>query len=277
MDELKKKFNYNLNSLCKHKYFLVKIYKSKPKFEINFRLSGKYNRKYYECSICGHHISDHEYDLSLLYSGNYIESTYGSYEDLKKKFNKIKKLRPTQSDNYYRCLRIKSFFEKINKPFKTLDIGSGLGIFPSRLQSKKFKDISLIETDKININFLKNYLNFKETYKSQKDIKKKKFDLITLNKVLEHIENPSQFLKDYLKNLKINGYLYIEVPNIDAKEDHSGYNREEFFIEHHHVFSKTSLILMLLKLELDILKIEKIREPSSKYTLYCFARKIKNI
>ena len=107
--------------------------------------------------------------------------------------------------------------------------------------------------------------------------KKKKFDLITLNKVLEHIEDPTQFLKNYLKNLKINGYLYIEVPYIDAREDHIGYNREEFFIEHHHVFSKTSLILMLLNLELDILKIDKIKEPSSKYTLYCFARKIKKI
>lgn len=78
-----------------------------------------------------------------------------------------------------------------------------------------------------------------------------------------------------MKNLKLNGYIYIEVPDIDAKNDKLSYDREEFFIEHHHVFSKTSLILMLSKLNLKILKIEQIREPSSKYTIFCFAKKIK--
>ena len=76
-------------------------------------------------------------------------------------------------------------------------------------------------------------------------------------------------------NLKKNGYFYIEVPDIAAQKDNLGYEREEFYIEHHHVFSKISLILMLSKLNLKIIKIEQIREPSSKYTLFCFAKKIK--
>jgi hypothetical protein len=78
-----------------------------------------------------------------------------------------------------------------------------------------------------------------------------------------------------MANLKKKGYFYIEVPDIEAKKDNLGYDREEFFIEHHHVFSKTSLILMLSKLNLRIKKIEQIRDPSSKYTLFCFAQKIK--
>ena len=95
-----------------------------------------------------------------------------------------------------------------------------------------------------------------------------------MNKIIEHIEVPKIFLKKVLKLLERQGYLYIEVPNLDAREDQIGYDREEFFIEHHHVFSKISLILMLTKLNLKILKIKKIREPSSKYTLFCFAQKI---
>ena len=273
MAELKK-LNYKLDSYCKHKFILVKTYTSKPKSEVNFKLNGKYLRRYYECKICNHHISDHKYNLSSLYSGDYVKATYGNYEDLKLRYKKINNLKPIKSDNFNRCLRIRSFFKKINKTFKTLDIGSGLGIFPKKLKSKKFNDITLIETDKIYINFLKNYLNFKKTFKKQSNLKNKKFDFITLNKVLEHIVNPSLFLKKYLNNLKKNGYIYIELPNIDAREDHIGYDREEFFIEHHHVFSKISLILMLTKLNLKILKVEKIQEPSSKYTLFCFAQKI---
>ena len=78
-----------------------------------------------------------------------------------------------------------------------------------------------------------------------------------MNKVLEHIPNPYLFLKKYLNNLKKNGYVYIELPNIDARRDKIGYDREEFFIEHHHAFSKISLILMLTKLNLKILKSRK--------------------
>jgi len=270
-----KKFKYKLDSYCKHKFILAKNYTSKPEGEVNFKLDGKYLRKYYKCSICDHHISDHEYNLNLLYSGEYISSTYGNYKGLKKRFNKINKLKPLNSDNFYRCLRIKTFFKKIDKSFRTLDVGAGLGIFPKKLQNKKFKNIYLIETDKVNINFLKYYLKFQKTHRKQSDLKNIKFDLITMNKVIEHVDNPALFLKNYMKNLKLNGYIYIEVPDIDAKNDKLSYDREEFFIEHHHVFSKTSLILMLSKLNLKILKIEQIREPSSKYTIFCFAKKIK--
>jgi 2-polyprenyl-3-methyl-5-hydroxy-6-metoxy-1,4-benzoquinol methylase len=92
--------------------------------------------------------------------------------------------------------------------------------------------------------------------------------------VLEHIPDPISFLRKYLKNLKKGGFVYIEVPNVEAKFDKQGYNREEFFIEHHHVFSYISLITMMNKLDLKVLKLKKIVEPSTKYTLFCFAQKM---
>lgn len=273
MSNKKKIFKYSLNCECNHDYLLAKTYKSKPKNETNFRLNGKYLRKYYKCKFCEHHFSDHNYDLSSIYSKDYIKFAYGNYDDLKNRFIKIKNLDPIKSDNHHRCLRIKSFFKKIDKKIKTLDIGAGLGVFPSRLKSSKFRDFYLIETDNLNIKFLKEYLKFKKTFKRKSNLKNIKFDLITLNKVIEHVPNPTLFLKNYLKHLKKNGFIYIEVPNVDAKEDPLGYEREEFFIEHHHIFSKLSLILMLSKLRLNIIQIKKIREPSSKYTLFCFAQK----
>ena len=171
--------------------------------------------------------------------------------------------------------KVEKFFFKKKKLLKILDVGAGLGIFPYKLKSKIFKDIYLIETDSINIDFLKNYLNFKNSFKNPNNINKKiLFDLITLNKVIEHVPNPSNFLKRYIKKLKKNGYIYIEVPDVDAKFDKMGYNREEFFIEHHHVFSKKSLELMVKTLNLKIVKLEKLIEPSSKYTIACIAQKI---
>ena len=271
-----KKLKYKLDCSCKHQFILAHTYNKKPKGEINFKLNGKYFRRYFKCFICDHHISDHNYNLNSLYSGDYITSTYGNYEGLKIRFNKINKLKKAESDNFHRCLRIKNFFKNESRKLKTLDIGSGIGIFPKKLKNKKFSDISLIETDNVNINFLKNYLKFKKVYKRPQELKNKKFDFMTFNKVIEHIPNPYLFLKKYLKNLKSNGYVYIEVPDVDARNNNIGYNREEFCIEHHHVFSKISLILLLSQLNLEISKIEKIVEKSSKYTLFCFAKKIEN-
>jgi 2-polyprenyl-3-methyl-5-hydroxy-6-metoxy-1,4-benzoquinol methylase len=274
MVKLKKKLKFCLNTSCNHKFVLANIYNSKPDGEVKFLLTGKYRRKYYKCEICEHHISDHNYDLNSLYEGNYISSTYGNYDGLKFRFKKIFNLKSKASDNHYRCLRIKEFFKNFKKPFKMLDVGAGLGVFPKKLKNNKFKDIFLIETDDVNINFLKSYLKFKNTFKYKKYIKNQKFDLITLNKVLEHIPDPISFLRKYLKNLKKGGFVYIEVPNVEAKFDKQGYNREEFFIEHHHVFSYISLITMMNKLDLKVLKLKKIVEPSTKYTLFCFAQKM---
>tara|TARA_B100000902_G_scaffold399352_1_gene469803 strand:+ start:8833 stop:9660 length:828 start_codon:yes stop_codon:yes gene_type:complete len=275
MVKLKKKNIFIINNSCKHKFVEVKKYNSRPKGETKFPIFNNYNRKYFECIICGHHIGRHNYDLSKLYKGNYIKNTYGGYEGLIERFNKINSLKKSQSDNYFRCKRLKNFFSKKKKLLKILDVGAGLGIFPYKLKSKIFKDIYLIETDSINIDFLKNYLNFKNSFKNPNNINKKiLFDLITLNKVIEHVPNPSNFLKRYIKKLKKNGYIYIEVPDVDAKFDKMGYNREEFFIEHHHVFSKKSLELMVKTLNLKIVKLEKLIEPSSKYTIACIAQKI---
>ena len=42
-----KKLKYKLDSCCKHKFILAKIYTSKPKNEVNFKLNGKFI--HFEC------------------------------------------------------------------------------------------------------------------------------------------------------------------------------------------------------------------------------------
>ena len=132
-----RKLKYKLDSYCNHKFLLAKTFTKKPKGEINLNINRGYLRRYYKCAICNHYIGDHSYNLSKLYSGMYISSTYGDYEGLKKKYKKIQNLPTNKSDNYYRCKRINEFFKPIRKNFKVLDIGSGLGVFPKRLKKQK--------------------------------------------------------------------------------------------------------------------------------------------
>ena len=105
--------------------------------------------------------------------------------------------------------------------------------------------------------------------------KKKKFDFISFNKIIEHIQKPEIFVKDFLLLTKINGLIYIEVPSIKALSDKIGILREEFFIEHFHVFSRESLSFFLKRLKLKILFINDIVEKSNKYTLIALAQKLK--
>jgi len=266
----------NLNKLsigfCKKKNIRKIItFKKKPKKEINLNIK-KYFRVYQKCKICGHFYSDHNIELKNLYKKNYLKNTYNDLSGLEKNFKRITNLKKKYSDNYHRVARIIRFINK-KKVRNICDVGSGLGVFPSLLRKKINCHYSLIETNPINIKFLKNNLKFNDVFlPNKKNFDDKKFDLITFNKVLEHIQNPYLFLRKYLKFLKNDGFIYLEVPDVFAINDSKF--REEFFIEHHHVFSKVSLSKFLNFLSLKIIKLHNIKEPSGKYTLYAFVKKI---
>ena len=91
-----------------------------------------------------------------------------------------------------------------------LDIGCGPGVF-----YKPYKDLSInwkgVEVSPFWIEFgKKNKIPILE--KNLKEIKEK-FDIITAHQVLEHVENPMQFMNQILKILKPGGIFHLEIPN----------------------------------------------------------------
>ena len=135
---------------------------------------------------------------------------------------------------------------------------------------KRVVKVTCLEKDKLLINHLKNFL-FIKTFSNLKSLQKK-YNFITVNKVLEHVPNTKLFLNLILKKLKKNGYIYLEVPDYIACRS-SLINREEFFIEHYNVFSEVSLLRILCKCNLTLLSMKRIIEPSGKHTLYAFCQK----
>ena len=72
-----------------------------------------------------------------------------------------------------------------------------------------------------------------------------------------------------LTHLNYDGFVYLEVPDgesaaIEEKE------REEFFIDHSHIFSLTSLSLLAKRANFSVQMLKRIHEPSGKYTLLAF-------
>ena len=99
-----------------------------------------------------------------------------------------------------------------------LDIGSGYGFFVNAASEAGFKatgiDVSdariLFAKNKLKGTFIKGDINcnFISTHS-------KKYDIITMFSVLEHVFDPVEFIELVLKLLSYEGTLIIEVPNID--------------------------------------------------------------
>ncbi len=267
-----KKFNCLKNNQYLIDFYL---YNKPPKGEPDYKFK-RYKRKVVKCQNCGHFFGIH----NLINIKNFYKTSYSSIshgKNVYKKFKKINNLK-SNSDNYQRVERFVDFFHKQkNKKLSLLDIGSGICVFLSKLKSKTNWSLTGVEPNIEMANFGKIQLNLNIHHGNfNKNIfKRKKFDIITLNKVAEHIKNPKVFLNLVKRKLTKNGYIYIEVPDgYTASNQANGKSREEFMVDHFHIFSLNSFYNLLNTCGFQIQKIDKIVEKSGKYTLFAFCKKI---
>jgi len=248
----------------------------KPERETNFDFSP-YQRYIHFCLNCHIFYSDHYYDFDKdFYNGNYNNSTYKN--KLSNTYDKIMALSHTKSDNYLRCERVHSKLSNLNfKPHQTniLDVGSGLCVFLGKMKEYGYKGYA-VDPDPLSIEHALSYVGLEGAYcgpvhDCTLDIN---FDLISLNKVLEHVKNPLNLLKDSLLKLKSGGLCYIELPDGDTASQQGGFiNREEFFIEHYYIYTENSMKQLMSDCGLKNITIEAIHEPSDKYSLVGFGVK----
>jgi 2-polyprenyl-3-methyl-5-hydroxy-6-metoxy-1,4-benzoquinol methylase len=278
-EELEKYIIKNRNCLnfkCKNiKKNIIQFYNynNAPPKEPNYGIKN-YKRKVKKCICCNHFFAEHKLiNEKTFYKKNYATISHG--KDLSKKFNQIINL-GEKSDNFHRIKRFLHFFKDLKfKPVSLLDVGSGLSVFLYGLKKEVNWKLHGIEPE---INFTKFgretlKLNIINSNLNEKNFKKK-FNIISLNKVVEHVKNPIKFLQLCKKKLLSNGYLYIEVPDgLTASQQRNGRTREEFMVDHFHIFSMESLKNLLNVSGFDLLEINKIIEESGKYTLYAFCKK----
>lgn len=211
-------------------------------------------------------------DVGGLYGGAYVDHTYG--ERMRQTFERIQALPPEKSDNAGRAACVLDFAGRhfaADKIPRLLDIGSGLGVFPHRMKKAGWQCTALDPDERaarharevIGIDAVTG--DFMKLDTSSLGL----FDVITFNKVLEHVEDPVAMLARAKPLLAPGGFVYFEVPDGEAAAV-EGAGREEFFIEHHHVFSAASVALLAARAGLRPLLIQSLREPSSKFTLRVF-------
>ncbi|MFL3005273.1 MAG: class I SAM-dependent methyltransferase [Candidatus Neomarinimicrobiota bacterium] len=249
---------------------------TKPLKETDFLIAkDKYRRTIRKCETCGIYLNQHDYDLDLLYKKNYNERTYTN--NLSKHFDIIMSLPYSKSDNKQRVERINNYLienSKHNKRISVLDIGSGLCVFLAELK-KYYNDVTCIDPSYRSIRHAKNYVGITNAIEGSFGdfIFNQKYDLITLNKVLEHITDPLKTLKKAKSLLNDNGIIYVEVPDGYNASKNGGYvDREEFYIEHFTIFNQSSLNFLAKSVNLECIITKEIHEPSDKYSIYSFMK-----
>ncbi|RJQ83008.1 MAG: class I SAM-dependent methyltransferase [Desulfobacteraceae bacterium] len=250
-------------------------YAAAPAGETAFDLQGRpYLRRYDHCTVCGHWFGRHDLDLDGLYARDYVDATYGGLAGMRQKFETIMALPPEKSDNVQRIARVRAFALRrgIDESVcpRLLDVGAGLGVFPAAMKTNGWR-VTALETDARTVQHLRAVVGVETLdlpLAQMQESAAEPFDLIAFNKVLEHVADPVSLLIAAKALLLQQGFIYVEVPDVAAAAE--GPEREEFFIEHHHVFSPASVALLSARAGLSPISIARLREPSGKFTLNAF-------
>lgn len=249
------------------------IYSAPPEGETRFDLEQTYSRAYDRCSLCGHWFSRHEIDLAALYESSYVDATYGGPEGMRRRLRNILALPSERSDNAGRVARLIAFAAAHfgAGARRILDVGAGIGVFPAVMRQAGWSVVA-VEPDPRTTEHLRKAVGIEAHAVPVQALDPASvgcFDAITFNKVLEHVEDPVDMLAASRRLLGRGGFVYVEVPDGERAAPH-GPGREEFFIEHHHVFSFASLALLGERAGFAPLILERLHEPSGKFTLRGF-------
>lgn len=240
-----------------------------------FNSGSTYLREIQRCDRCGHFISVHNMDEGTLYSEDYVTSTYGT-DGIRKAFERITALDPVKSDNVGRVARVVEFARsrllapvKENRPPSVLDVGSGLCVFLHRMKAANWEGTALDPDERAirHAHEVVGVRGIRGDFLQATDLGR--YDLVTFNKVLEHVKDPVAMLARSAAFLRAGGFVYLEVPDGESAVL-DGPGREEFFIDHHHIFSAASLALMVVGAGFRLCVLERLQEPSTKYTLRAF-------
>lgn len=249
----------------------------KPKGETDYGIpSNRYSRVITQCLICQVYTNQHDLLSSEMYQGDYNTSI--SLGTIRGRYDKVMSLPPEQSDNRQRVLRIANFLQAKHIDLTdcdVLDVGSGTGVFPGALKELGPRCTS-IDPDPLAIEHAKNYIGLPLVHcGTLEDFPySTRFDLITFNKVLEHVRDPVKLLSDAVRFLKENSFIYVELPE-GSRAEKQGIvaDRQEFFVEHYTIFNEASFQELSDRAGFETLWMDIITEPSGKLTIYGFLSK----
>ena len=195
-----------------------------------------------QCKICKHIYSNTKLDkiqIKHIYDDNYFfGNQYYNYLEDKNIIEKNANLR----------LKKILLNKKNLKELKLLEIGSAYGFFLNYVNSL-FKKVKGFEINQKAANYAHKYfkLDVSNEYFLEHNFYDEKFDIFCLWDVIEHLQNPAEYLKKF--NNISNNHSLIAITTGDIKSFNARFNKEKWRLiqppEHLHYFSKDTITRLL--------------------------------
>lgn len=242
--------------------------------------------QYFVCDNCEVMILDDTSDYENIYTdGSYYSVDGDPAEFLQKRFDQVISFPKEKSDNMARVERIKAFlktqpFFQSKKERSVMDVGAGMGVFLYKFLEEGWKGTA-VDLEPNSCAFMRKALKGVDVLEGrlQDFPRKKKYDLITFNRVLEHISDQFPVLRAAHDFLADDGILYLELPDaLSYYLPGVGPTCQEFGWSHYFVYSAKSMVELGSKAGFEMVSMTRLVEPSAKHTIYAFYRKkIENV
>ena len=173
----------------------------------------------YKCSICDSHFIKIEDDTKKLYSLIYSSHNTAGYDRYYRYAMIVKKLKDPLKFLAYKEPSYFPVYKQVKdkKNLNILEIGCGFGYLSYCLKQRGF-NIKGIDIASAAINFARENFGdyfFDMDIKDFKKLSNEKFDLIIATEVIEHLDNPNEFLNECIGLLNGNGKIIITTPDKD--------------------------------------------------------------
>ena len=223
--------------------------------------SEDYWREWVCCERCEFHYSRYsrnERVLDQLYEVGYRTKSEWREEGASERFKKIIDLPKSESETHRRIDWIKanlpSSEDREEGGFRLLDVGGASGVFAALFEDSRWRS-AVVDPSQEGA-FIKEELGIAYTISTleEADINDR-FDLVSLNYVLEHVGDPVEMLRQSKQLLRNDGYLFIEVPDV-SNFDTVSHDHDIFNACHLWMFDFNSLSKLLQRADLLVVASE---------------------
>ncbi len=235
-----------------------------------------YDRRWVECSGCGAATSvqapENRCRLEAIAAGYYeVDLAGGSVAE---KYAAVMALAPEKSDNVQRVARVCAFLRSRGlQGGRALDIGAGTGVFLARFlaEGPSWKGVG-VEPDPQAARHLRSLGRFEVLeglFGPSHGLGR--FELVTLNKVVEHLPKPVDLVREAAGALAASGVLYLELPDKRTALERPPSDNILGAL-HCHLYDVSSIVRLVERAGLAPLAVDQVHEPSGKISVFAFAR-----
>ena len=176
-----------------------------------------------------------------------------------KKRNLLKERKKKLNDLKNEISFIKKNVKKTKK--RIIDLGCGFGFFLSDFNEKWEKvgiELSNYAVEKVQKDIKIYQYDLNKILEKEKLKKLSKFDVVFSYHVIEHLNNPINFVKNSYSLLKDNGIFVLGTPNFDSGVSRKFKKKYRFFHDKTHIsfFSENSLFRLLTICGYEIIKVD---------------------